>query len=188
MTIDTREMDKALAALPLKVSGRIAKQALQAAGDAVLDAVVALCPERTDTPTPGSDALEPGVLRESLTTQVVANKTEAPRVKIGPAEETARVAWWIENGFDHVSGGYRHKVYKNGQDTGRHRGPGKMTQHIPGKHFMAGAFDESIEGAIAVMLDHIGTALGQDDYGVGYGIDENLEGVGADNDHDYGED
>ena len=166
ISIDTTEMDKALAALPRKFAGRIAKEALQAAGDVMLGSMQVLCPERTDTPTPGSNALAPGVLKESLTTQVQIGTTNPPRVKVGPPSETAHVGWWIENGFDHYEGG--------------RKGKGSKGKHIDGKHFMASAFDESAERAVEVLLERLGSALDVES--------GDLEGVGADNDLDYGDD
>jgi len=137
MKLDTRELDEALAKLPAKFQGRIAKQALEAAGYVMVDAMKALCPVRTDEPTPGSDSLQPGVLQESLTTQVQMSKRYPPRVKVGPPSETAHIAWFIENGFDNV----------------------RAKRHIEGKHFMAGAFDESAQRAVDVMLESLAEAL-----------------------------
>jgi len=139
MKIDTAEMDKALSAMPAKFARKAAKGGLQVAGEVMLESMKALCPVRTeDTPqTPNSNALAPGVLKESLTTQVQFKKKFAPRVKVGAPSETFHVAWWIENGFDSV----------------------KAKRHIDGKHFMSGAFDESAERAVDVLVEELSTAL-----------------------------
>lgn len=135
--LDTTELDEALSKLPAKFQGRIAKQALQAAGNVMLESMKALCPVATVEPDSSSNALQPGVLQESLTTQVQMSKRFPPRIKVGAPSETAHVAWWIENGFDQV----------------------KAKRHIEGKHFMSGAFDESAQRAIDVMLENLSEAL-----------------------------
>ena len=157
--VDTSEVERALMAMPAKLAKRAARGGLQAAGEVMLAAMVALCPERTDEPTSDSNSLAPGVLKESLTTQVQVGTKNAPRVKVGPPRETAHVAWWIENGFDLISGGRRGKG-------------GHLIRHIDGKHFMSGAFDESAEKAVDVLLEQLRTALDTED--------TDLEGVGAD--------
>jgi len=146
MKLDTKELDEWLSKLPSKFAGRVAKQALAAAGEPILAAAKVLCPVRTDTPTPGSNALEPGVLRESLTLQVQTRKGYAPRVKVGAPSETAHVMWWIENGYDHFTGG--RKGYG-----------GSKGEHIAGRHVLAGAFDESAQRAVDVMLETLSEAL-----------------------------
>ena len=164
--VDTSEVERALMAMPAKLAKRAARGGLQAAGEVMLASMVALCPERTDEPTPGSNSLAPGVLKESLTTQVQVGTKSTPRVKVGPPRETAHVAWWIENGFDLISGGRKGKGGRAIRDI-----EGK-DRHIDGKHFMSGAFDESAEKAVDVLLEQLRTALDTED--------TDLEGVGAD--------
>lgn len=137
MNFSLKEMDVALAALPEKVARKYARDALQAAGDVMLAAMVAHCPERTDESTPNSNSLAPGVLKESLTTQVQMGTRLPPRVKVGAPSETSHVAWWIENGFESVKG----------------------KRHIAGKHFMAAAFDESATRSAEVMLEKLSSSL-----------------------------
>ena len=157
ITIDTKAMDEALSRLPEKVQGRIAREALQKAGDIMLEAQKFLCPERTDD-MPGSDALEPGVLKESLTTQVIiSTKGEVARVKVGAPSETAHVARWVNDGHDIYKGG-RKRASKN-------KKAGKFLGHVEGKHFLEGAFDESAQKAIDAMLTAIGEGLKNDSEG-----------------------
>ena len=137
INIDTIELDEALSKLPVKVAGRKTRDALQAAGDVILYSMKALCPVATVEPDSSSNALAPGVLQYSLTTQVQSSANAAPRVKIGAPIETAHVAWWVENGFDSI----------------------KAKRHIEGKHFMAGAFDESAERAVDVLIETLGESL-----------------------------
>lgn len=144
--MDTKELDDWLSTLPEKFQGRVAKNALQAAGDVMLESMKAHCPSATVAPSTGSTALQPGVLQESLTTQVQMGKKYAPRVKVGAPSETSHVAYWIEEGFDHYTGG--RKGYG-----------GKQGKHIEGKHFMAAAFDETAERAIDVMIDNLAAAM-----------------------------
>ena len=139
ITIDTAEVDRMLAAMPLKFAKGVIREALQAAGDVMLAPMKALCPERTDDiEDSGSNSLEPGVLRESLTTQVIVGLL--PRVEVGAPIETTRQAWWIEDGFDQL----------------------RAKKHIEGKHFMAGAFDESAEEAVNVLMAGLAKVLESD--------------------------
>ena len=136
ITIDTHEIDEMLAKMPLKFAKGAIREALQAAGDVMLAPMKALCPERTDDiEDAGSNSLEPGVLRESLTTQVITGTV--PRVKVGAPFETVRQAWWIEDGFDQL----------------------KAKKHIEGKHYMAGAFDASAEEAVQVLMAGLAKVL-----------------------------
>jgi hypothetical protein len=132
------------------VAKRAVRNALQAGGDILLDAMTAECPERTDEPTPDSDALAPGVLKESLTTQVVIGTRYNPAVKVGPGIGTGKVAYWVENGFDHIEGGKR-------GEKGAH-----VTSHKDANPFMVRSFDSSIGRAVDVMLDNLAATLTQD--------------------------
>lgn len=72
------------------------QRALQAGGDVMLDAVVDETPERTDEETPDGDSLPPGILKASMTTEVIVPNADGlvrqdkgwgagnPRVKVGP--------------------------------------------------------------------------------------------------------
>jgi HK97 gp10 family phage protein len=157
LAIDTHEWEAMLAALPKRVARRAVRQALQAGGDVIAEAMVAEAPERTDTPTPGSDALPPGVLKDDIGTQVQIGTKYAPRVKVGCSEIATHVAWWVENGFDHVEGGRKLDPRRYTQKK-----VGTVTRHIDANPFMARAFDASIERATEVMLQNLGTTLGQD--------------------------
>jgi hypothetical protein len=150
LTIDTREWEDLLKALPMRVAKRAVRNALQAGGDVLLDAMVAECPERTDEPTPDSDALQPGVLKESLCDQVVIGTRYNPSVKVGPGIGTGHVAYWVENGFDHIEGG------KRGEKASH------VTKHVDANPFMVRSFDSSIERAVDVMLANLASSLGQD--------------------------
>jgi hypothetical protein len=162
ISIYTRELDAALANLPEKVQGHLAKRGLQAAGDLILESMKAHCPVATDDPTPGSNALPAGVLQESLTTQVqTGSKQYPPRVKVGAPKETSHVAYWIENGFDHYE--TTESTAADGTVTkskSKRKGyGGKMTKHIEGKHFMAASFDESAQKAVDVLLSTLAEGL-----------------------------
>jgi hypothetical protein len=137
ITVDTREVDAALAALPNKFAKGIVRDALAAAGLVMLGPMKSLCPEKTDESEDPGNSLAPGVLRESLTTQVQVGNVRPPRVKVGAPIETNQVDWLIENGFDNV----------------------KSKTHISGKHYMAAAFDESAEAAVETLIAGLATAL-----------------------------
>jgi len=157
LTIDTREWEDLLKALPKRVAKRAVRNALQAGGEVIEEAMVAEAPERTDTPTPESDALAPGILKDDISTQVQIGTKYAPRVKIGPTSIAAYVGWWIENGFDHVEGGRKLDPRRYTQEK-----VGTVTKHIDANPFMARAFDSSIERATEAMLENLAASLGQD--------------------------
>jgi hypothetical protein len=81
--------------------------------------------------------------------QVTVGTKDDPIVRVGPSKDTAHVAWWIENGFDHVEGG-------------RKRKGGKATKHIDANPFMQRAFDSSIGQAVDTMIVRLATSLEQD--------------------------
>jgi hypothetical protein len=159
LTFDTKEMDEALAAMPQKLAGAAVREALQAGGDVLLAALVEHTPERTGEETPDSTALPPGILKEDMHTEVLVNEKYAPRVRVGPTDIGGRVAYWQNDGFDLVKGGYRKTVYNRKGELIALRGPGKLVKHIEGKHFFEAAFDESAEQAVEAMLSTLSKTL-----------------------------
>jgi hypothetical protein len=149
LKIDTTKFEALLKAMPQRVARRAVRQALQAGGDVIQEAMVAEAPQRTDAPTPGSDALPPGILKADLSVQVTVGTKDDPIVRVGPSRDTAHVAWWIENGFDHVEGG-------------RKRKGGKVTKHIDANPFMLRAFDSSISSAVDAMISSLAGSLEED--------------------------
>jgi hypothetical protein len=168
LKVDTSQWEALLLELPKRVAKTAVRKALQAGGDVLCDAMKDECPVRTDEATPGSDALEQGLLQESITTQVMIGTKYDPKVKIGPGVGTGHVAYWVENGFDHIEGGKRGKG-------------GRVTKHVDANPFMQRAFDSAIGVATDALLESLGRSLGQDTGGL-------HEGQGADNDFDYGDD
>lgn len=164
LTIDTSQWEKLLAELPQRVARKAMRQALQAGGDVLAEAMEAEAPERTDTPTPGSDSLPPGILKADISTQVQIGYKNGARVKVGATEIAGHQAWWIENGFDHVEGGasdqsiaFRGKYGIKGNNKA-----GTVTKHIDANPFMARAFDSSINRAIEATLESLAASLSQD--------------------------
>jgi hypothetical protein len=140
LSIDTREWENLLKALPEKTRRGAVRQALQRAGDVMADAIAEEAPERTDTPTPDSNSLPPGILKADISSQVQLKAKLPPRVKVGATEIASRVAWWIEQGFDHKRGNV----------------------HVDANPFMARGFERSITAATTVFLDSLSTALTAD--------------------------
>jgi hypothetical protein len=143
---DTSQFDALLAKLPIKVAGKIVKDALQAGGDVIVTAMKALAPERTDEPMPDSTGLPPGILREDLHTQVTLGATQGANVKIGPSEIAGHVTRWQNNGW--VLTG--HGKGKRGR---------KAIKSIPGKHFMEAAVDEAGEAAVDAFVAKLAEGL-----------------------------
>jgi HK97 gp10 family phage protein len=150
ITVNTKELEQLLEHLPQKIANQYLRSAAQKAGDAILAPMKALTPERTDEKTPNGNSLEPGALREDLTTQVTLTK-HGVRVKIGPTAATAHVCRWQNNGYMLTS----------------HNG--KQIKQIPGKHFMEGASDESGQTAVDAFVDDIQSSLNTDNASSGGG-------------------
>lgn len=145
-SIDTRELDKALSGLPEKVSKQIVEDALQAAGNVVLEEMVALAPERTDEMNPASNSLPPGILKADLHVDVSVSASGGANVRIGPTAVAGRVARWANNGFT-LTG------------HGKSRRSRRIIRAIPGKHFVEGAFDVTAQRALDVLAEQIGQGL-----------------------------
>lgn len=151
LKVDTSKFDEMLAKMPQKLAGKLMRDALQAGGDVILASMKALAPEQTDEPTPGSDALPPGILREDLHTQVTLGATKGAGVKVGPTEIAAHVA----------------RFQNDGWMLTLHNG--KQVRQIPGKHFMEAAMDEAGEAAVDAFVATLAEGLAAAD---GEGSDE----------------
>ncbi len=152
ISIDTRDLEAKLSALPEKVQKKALQKALQAAGDVMLAAVVIHTPERTDEPTPDSTSLPPGILKADMHTQVTVNQTSGAVVKVGPTSIGGHVGRWQNNGWDLTVGGRKGKG-------------GKVIRQIPGKLFMEAAFDESSPTALSTFYESLGSAINGDTTG-----------------------
>lgn len=180
LNVNTRQLEAALQALPKTLAGQIMHDALQAGGNVLLRAIVALTPERTDEEVPasleswrgysgtGTTSLPPGILKADMHTEIQMGKGSLPpRVKVGPSTIASHVARWQNNGWNLTKGGQRHV-----DKRGRAHGSGKVIRAIPGKHFMEAGFDESADKALEAFVDALASGL-------------SFEGVGPDNDsHD----
>jgi len=146
LKIDTREMERALKALPQKLLKAVMGGALRAAGDVMLEAVVAHTPERTDEENPESTSLGPGILKADMHTEIqFSRKYGNARVKVGPSRAIGGlVAYRVNNGWTLTGHG------KSGQKI----------RSISGKHFLEAAFDESAQTAIDTFIDELGNSLG----------------------------
>lgn len=145
LNIDTTKLEAALKDLPEKLAKKAMRNALQAGGDVMLEAMIAAAPERTDEPTPESNSLPPGVLKADLHTEIKMSKGSA-RVKVGPSQITGHVARWINNGW-----------VLTGHNPGK-----KEIREIPGTHFIERAFDESAQKAIDTAIQALSDALGKE--------------------------
>lgn len=139
--IDTSQLDAALAKLPDHVQTRVLKNALESAGDVILEAIKAHTPERTDEPTPGSNSLPEGILREDMHAQVIVSETKGAKLRVGPTDIAGHVARWINNGWALTSH------------------DGRKIRDIPGKHFIEAGFDESAQGALDAMTDALAEGI-----------------------------
>lgn len=157
LKFDTRELEAALQALPDRLARKVAGRALEAAGDVMLEAVVALTPERTDDIGPEGTSLPPGILKADMHTQIGFSRAHGSAfVKVGPSREIGGlVAYRVNNGWILTSHGGKTKW---GQ---------RQIRPISGTHFLESAFDESIETATAVFLETLADNL--------FGVDEGLD-------------
>lgn len=146
ITIDTKALDDALSGLSIRVQKKIVRKALQAGADVVLASMKALCPERTDEPTPDSNGLPPGILREDLQVDIRVSQTSGASARIGPGEIAGYVGRWVNNGYNLTSHGPK-----------RNR---KVIKPIPGKHFMEASTDEAGQKAVDAMVEVVASELG----------------------------
>jgi hypothetical protein len=149
LRIDTRELERALTALPEKLARAIMGRSLQAAGDVMLEAVVALTPERTDEEMPGQTSLPPGILKADMHTEIQFSRSKGwAAIKIGPSKEIGGlVAYRINNGWILTAHGSKSKY------------GARQIRPIAGKHFLEAAFDESAETAVAVFVETLGEEI-----------------------------
>src|SRR5579859_5085374 len=139
LDVDTRELDKLLAALPPKISKQYLKTALEAGGDVILRAMVARAPYRTDDKTSDGSSLPPGILKADLTTDVkIFSDGGGGRVNVGPTQIAGYVARWQNNGWAVTTRGTHRKI-----------------KDKPGSLFMQGAYDESSESALQAFIENL---------------------------------
>ncbi len=156
-SVDTRELDRALKQLPLRVAREIMSGALQAGGDVMLQAVVEHTPERTDEETPEQSSLPPGILKADMHTEIqFSRKYGRARIKVGPSKQIGGLVAYRQN---------------NGWILTSH--DGRKVRAISGKHFLEAAFDESAQAAIDAFIDALADSLG---YGENSLPDENYSG------------
>jgi hypothetical protein len=181
-TIDTSEIEKALVGMSENLAGGIVREALEEAGEVMLDAIRDLAPVRIDERTPNSTSLPPGILKEDIHLAVIVKPGRIPKVVIGPTDIAKHVLYWIENGFDHVEfSGNRVARRRNSTrnlDSKRVGYGGKFVRHIEGRHFVAAGFDESNEAAVQTLIDKLGQIIfGRSDNSLeGIGMEENYGG------------
>lgn len=172
LTVDTRECERALMALGEKVRGNIMKQALQAGGDVMAEALEAHTPERTGEETPNGTSLPPGIMKADVTTETqTAGQYPTARIKVGFSSISAYVAYWQNEGWNLTKGGQRHI-----DKRGRVHGNGKVIRAIPGKHFIEASFDESAETAVDVFTSTLWDLLFSAPDLEGAGPEGNYEG------------
>ncbi len=153
LIIDTKELDARLSALPGKIQKEYVTKALEAAGNVILEAMVAHAPERTDEETPDSNSLPPGILKADLHAQVIIGQSGA-RVRIGPTEIAGRVARWINDGWIHTG----HGKSRRGRKRSRNKDTGEVLE-IPGTHFIERATDESGQAALDAAVASLSESL-----------------------------
>jgi hypothetical protein len=142
--IDTHELDDLLAQLPEKVAKENLTAALQASGEVMQDAIRTVTPMAQEMPTPDSNALPPGILREDIQVDVNPSKQS---VHVGPTEIAGHVARWINNGWTLTTHGKK-----------RWR---KQIKDIPGKHFMEAGFDSGAEPALQAFIEKLREKLNE---------------------------
>ena len=143
--VDTKDLEAMLKALPEKIARRYMKNALQAGGDVILDAMVATAPERTDEVTPEGTSLPPGILKYDLSAQVIQGDNGG-KVRVGPTTVAGAVARWQNNGW-----------IQTGHKPGKKKG--RFVDDQPGKYFIQRAFDETAESALDAFIETLSAQL-----------------------------
>lgn len=141
-SVDTRELERKLAALSERVARRAVDTALDAAGDVVMTAMKQLAHGRTEYPLPTGNSLPMGILAEDIQTSVkVKNATGVCR--IGPGTIAGHVARWVNNGWALTTKQPKHEAVRD----------------MPGMHFAEAALDETKQQALDVLIDVLGKEI-----------------------------
>lgn len=100
------------------------RTALKAGAEIEKAAIEERAPERPDLPS--GTALPPGALKADITVQVKRSDQGNLAAIVQPGELTFHVARWVEEGHRLVRDGYSREVFKDGEGTGKYRGPGRQ--------------------------------------------------------------
>lgn len=129
------------------------RRALQAGAAIEQAAIEYEAPERVDFPS--GTALPPGALKADITVKFKTSDQGNQAAIIEPGELTFHVAQWVETGHRLVRGGYSKEVFKNGEGTGKYRGPGREVSQVEAHPFVRKAYERTrseVEAAIATTL------------------------------------
>lgn len=126
-------MRERLKALEVRVREEYIVKAVKAGAREIAVAMVEDAPV-LDEKTPGSDALEPGELRDDIKARERLDKDGFAVATIGPGRKTAHVARFVE---------YGHRLVKGKKEIGQ----------VPAHPFLRPAFERSEAGAIEKFKD-----------------------------------
>lgn len=124
------EMRARLHELAANVREKYVVTAVKDAGHVIAEAMRESAPVQVEK-VPGSDALEPGTLRDDIKVRERLDKDGFAVATIGPGKRTGYVARFVEYGHRLVKG-------KRGQEIG----------HVAAQPFLRPAFERSAEDAI----------------------------------------
>lgn len=136
------ETQAALIQLRQTVATDATRGAVRAGANVIRDEMAAQAP-MLDEETANSTALDPGVLKTEIRVAMGRVDKEGFIVaEIGPSEEVAHVARWVEYGHRLVKGGY--SSFKRG----RLQGSGKQIGEVPAHPFLRPAYETSWQKSI----------------------------------------
>jgi len=139
------EVKAKLEALGTTQANRIVRKALKAGAAIVQEAIEVRIPARPDLPS--GTALPIGALKSDIEIKMKSSDPQNQAAVVQPGELTFHVAEWVETGHRLVRGGYSRELIKNGQGTGKYRGPGTEVGTVPPHEYIREAYEVSREDA-----------------------------------------
>ena len=152
MTLDSAALEKKLKALGTEQANKVMAKAFREGAQVYQAKVSERAPERPELPS--GTALPVGALKSDVVIRK-APSNDGPIYEVTFGSETIHVADWVETGHRLVLGGYSKEVIKNGEHTGKYRGPGKEVAQVEPHPFFREAFEEASPDAEHVISDAI---------------------------------
>ena len=129
---------------------RCIRRALRAGAELEKAAIEAHTPVRP--PLPSGTALPPGAMKADTTFSIQRGRDGNLFAVVKPGDATYHVRLWVEEGHRLVRGGYSKEIFKNGEGTGKYRGPGRQVKdengelvNVPPHPYTREAYEESRE-------------------------------------------
>jgi HK97 gp10 family phage protein len=133
------------------------RRALRAGAKVEQAAIVEYTPERP--PLPSGTAMPPGALKNDIVIETHKSDQGNLYAVVKPGDATIHVRLWVEEGHRLVRGGYSKEIFKDGQHTGKYRGPGKEVRTIEPHPYVREAFEASEDEVARTIAETLKTEI-----------------------------